>query len=154
MIGRSQAPAACNTRVWHPAVILAGSMLLFAIGCQAPPQDHPTTTWSEDVKSPDGKWVAMARSEVGGAWVFSSYDVTIVSLKRADEEPIRILGFSHQYATMNLKMAWSGPRHLNVTYGPGSRADDHVDLNFQAVKCAGVEITVQNLESATTNPSP
>jgi hypothetical protein len=54
---------------------------------------------------------------------------------------------------MNLKMEWLTPTHLNVTYGPSARPGDHADLNFQAIKCAGIEITVTDLSSGMTSSS-
>ena len=115
-------------------------------GCR----EAPTTTWSAHARSPDGTWLAIARSEQGGG-IGGAYDVTTVSLKRANgsQPPTQVLLFSHEYSSMNLKMEWLTPTHLNVTYGPSARPGDHADLNFQAVKCAGVEISVRDLSNGT-----
>jgi hypothetical protein len=59
--------------------------------------------------------------------------------------PTEILEFSHEYATMNLKMEWITPTHLNVMYGESGKPGDEVNLDFQAVKCGGVEISVQHM---------
>jgi hypothetical protein len=75
----------------------------------------------------------------------TAYDATTVYLKWVSQPPIQILGFSHQYATMNLKMVWLAPRHLNVIYGESGRPGDKVEIGFQAIKCADVEITVQHV---------
>jgi hypothetical protein len=117
-------------------------------GCR----ETPTTTWSAQSLSPDGNWIAIARSEQGGG-IGGAYDVTTVSLKRTNgsQPPAQVLLFSHEYSTMNLKMEWLTPTHLNVTYGPSARPGDHADLNFQAVKCAGVEISVRDVSNATTS---
>ena len=124
---------------------------VFMSGCR----ETPTTTWSSQVQSPDGIWLATARSEQGGSFG-GSYNVTTVSLKRSkgSEPPTQVLLFSHEYATMNLKMEWLGPTHLNVTYGPSTRPGDHADVNFQAVKCAGIDISIRDFSTSTTNPSP
>jgi hypothetical protein len=119
-------------------------------GCR----ETPTTTWSAQARSPDGTWLAIARSEQGGAFG-GAYNVTTVSLKRIDgpQPPAQVLLFSHEYPTMNLKMEWITPTHLNVAYGPSARPGDRADLNFQAIKCAGIDISVRDLSSSTTNSS-
>ena len=108
-------------------------------GCQ-----NPRTTWSAEARSPDGLWLATARSQQWGG-PGAAYDATTVYLKRTKgpQEPIEVLGFSHQYATMNLRMEWSSPTQLSVAYGPSTRPHDHVDVNFQAVKCAGIDISLR-----------
>lgn len=118
------------------------------LGCR----EAPTTTWSAQSRSPDGSWLAIARSEQGGG-LGGAYDVTTVSLKRVNgpQPPTQVLLFSHEYPTMNLKMEWLAPTHLNVTYGPSARPGDHADLNFQAVKCAGVDISIRALSGGATS---
>ena len=56
---------------------------------------------------------------------------------------MEVLQFSHQYATMNLKMEWISPTRLQVTYGKSAAPGDHVSLDFQVVKYAGIEIAAQ-----------
>lgn len=111
----------------------------------------PTTTWSAEVRSPDGDWLAVARSEQWSG-PGNAYDATTVCLKRpkGSQPPMQVLGFSHQYATMNLKMEWVTPTHLHVTYGESARPGDHVILDFQVVKCAGIDISVQYLSGDPT----
>lgn len=65
-----------------------------------------------------------------------------------------MLLFSHQYATMNLKMQWTDPNQLHVTYGPSTRPGDQAKLDFQVVKFGGVEISVENLADQTGKASP
>jgi hypothetical protein len=48
---------------------------------------------------------------------------------------------------MNLKMEWVTPTHLEVTYGESGRPGDHVSLDFQVVKCAGIDISVRHFSS-------
>jgi hypothetical protein len=45
---------------------------------------------------------------------------------------------------MNLEMEWVTPRHLNVVYGESGKPGDKVEIGFQAIKCADVEISVQH----------
>jgi hypothetical protein len=123
---------------------LAILVCLLTLGCHQ--AQAPNVSWSEQVKSPDGIWLATARSEWGGG-MGGSYDVTIVALKiiNGSQPPVQILLFSHEYPTMNLKMDWLGPKHLNVKYGPSARPGDDVSIEFQAIKCAGIEISVQDV---------
>lgn len=113
----------------------------------------PTTTWSGEACSSDGIWLAVARSEQWSG-PGNTYDATTVHLKRlkGSRRPMEVLEFSHQYATMNLKMEWKTPTHLHVTYGESATPGDHVSLDFQAVKCAGIEISAQHV-SGDTNDS-
>jgi hypothetical protein len=134
--------------VGPPAIRKALSLLILGlcvlgVGCQ-----NVATTWSTEAPSPDGLWLATARSQqVGGAG--TAYDGTSVYLKwtKGSQPPTHVLGFSHHYATMNLKMEWVTPTHLEVTYGPSARPGDHVSLDFQVVKCAGIDISVRDLSS-------
>jgi len=127
-------------------VVLVGVVVL-GFGCQ-----DVATTWSAEARSPDGHWLAIARSQQWGG-PGTAYDATTVSLKSTKglQPPTDVLAFSHQYATMNLKMEWVTPTHLEVTYGPSARPGDRVSLNFQVVKCAGIDISVRALSAATMN---
>jgi hypothetical protein len=110
------------------------------------------TTWSAEARSPDGQWLATASSEqIGGPG--TAYDGTSVYLKRIKGFGSRtqVLGFSHQYATMTLKMEWLSPTHLEVTYGPSARPGDRVNLGFEVVKYGGVDISVRELSDEKTN---
>jgi hypothetical protein len=120
-------------------IAIAVSVLLCSCG-------GPTTTWSTKARSPDGYWLAVARSEQWSG-PGNAYDATTVYLKwlKGSQAPTQVLEFSHQYATMNLKMEWVTPTHLHVTYGESAGPGDHVSLDFQVVKCSGVDISAQYL---------
>jgi len=112
------------------------------------------TTWSAEARSPDGRWLATARTQQWGG-PGTAYDATTVYLKqvKTSQDPAEVLLFSHQYATMNLKMEWVTPTHLHVTYGPSERRGDHVSLEFHVAKINGIDISVQELPSAAPNAS-
>jgi hypothetical protein len=78
------------------------SACLFGLGCQ-----DVGTTWEEEARSPDGLWLAAARSQQWGG-PGTAYDATSVYLKwvRGSQPPVLVMAFSHQFATMNLKMKW------------------------------------------------
>jgi hypothetical protein len=111
----------------------------------------PATTWSAEARSPDGLWIASARSQQWSG-PGNAYDATTVYLKwiKGSRPPTEVLEFSHQYATMNLEMEWVTPTHLNVTYGPSARPGDQVSLDFQVVKIGGIDISVRQLSSDMT----
>jgi hypothetical protein len=125
-----------------PLLVITACLLLF--GCQ-----DVGTTWSAQARSPDGQWVAIARSQQWGG-PGTAADGTTVYLKRlrVSQAPIEILEFSQQSARISLKMEWLTPTHLEVTYGPESPGDD-INLDFQVVKIAGIDISVRSL----SNPS-
>jgi len=121
--------------VW--LVVMSVSVL--AVGCR-----NVATTWTSEATSPDGRWVASARSQQWGG-PGTAYDATTVYLKDVESSraPTQIILFSHQYATMNLNMQWITPAHLVVTYGPNSKPGDRVAVEFQAAKVEGVDISIQ-----------
>lgn len=103
------------------------------------------TTWSTELKSPNGQWVADAQSR---QWTGpgTAYDATTVYIRNASSSKhIQVVAFSHQYATMNLKMKWLTPTHLQIEYGPSGRAGDRVDLDFQIARVSGIDISVEQL---------
>ncbi len=63
------------------------------------------------------------------------------------QSPIEILLFTQDAKSIDLKMNWPTPSHLEVTYRQPAM------LDFQAVKCAGVDISVRDLSNETTNAS-
>lgn len=133
----------CTRNIFKLAIIFA-LLGVFNSGCGG-----AATTWSAEARSPDGLWLAIARSQQWGG-PGNDYDATTVYLKwvKGSQRPSEILEFSHQYANMHLRMEWITPKHLNVVYAPTSKPGDQVNVDFQAVKCADVEITIQKLTSA------
>jgi hypothetical protein len=117
-----------------------------ALFCLFSSCDAVRTIWSDYSKSPDGRWIASAHSEESrGPGI--NFVKTVVELKRVDDPDHRtqILLFDHQTDTVGLQMKWLSPTHLDVTY------NQHASLDFQVVKCAGIEISVRDL-SATHSP--
>jgi hypothetical protein len=116
-------------------------------GCQ-----DVATTWSAEARSPDGNWLATARTQQWGG-PGTAYDATTVYLEqvKTSQPPTQVLLFSHQYPTMNLKMEWVTPTHLDVTYGVSTRPGDQLSLDFQVAKISGIDISVQAMPSAASN---
>jgi hypothetical protein len=139
-----------SPRLGKGMLLLIVGLCIWGSGCQ-----DVATTWSAEVPSPGGHWLATARSQQWGG-PGTAYDATTVFLKpsKGTQPPTQVLAFSHQYATMYLKMDWITPTHLDVTYAASTRPNDHVSLDFQAVKCDDVEITVREIPSGTSNAPP
>jgi hypothetical protein len=113
------------------------------------------TIWSAEARSPDGNWLASANTEQHGGPGTAGVE-TIVYLKQTNVSrlPAAVLSFFHDPSmpsqsgkTINLTMKWATPTHLEVTY------DGHADLGLQVVKYSGIDISVRNLSSGTTNTS-
>jgi hypothetical protein len=135
------------TRAAISLVIITACFL--AAGCHAP------TVWKAKLLSPDGRYVAIARTVQSGgdgdAWID-----TRVSLKPTaySGAPTEVLGFwcegpvprpyvldnvANAGGTIDLKMSWVTASHLEVTYS------DHASLEFEAVKYQGIDISVRNV---------
>ena len=123
----------CSVSLMKPLLIAV--VLLTCFGCR------DSVTWSAESRSPDGTWIATARTrEYSG---FGTGDVeTTVSIKHSNGSgsPERVLAFAEGGPDMGLKMQWDGPSHLMVIY----RANPEL-LYFQVVKTSGVNISVQNV---------
>jgi hypothetical protein len=76
---------------------------------------------------------------------------TSVYLKQNSQPPVEILELSNDSAypsgITNVGMNWVNPTHFEVTY------QGHATLNFQAVKCAGIDISVRDLSNNRTETS-
>ena len=121
------------------ALIIFGALT----GCS---RQVPLTIWSTRLPSPNGLWVASASTEsinaLPGENIF-----TVVYLKRtqSSEKPTQVLLFHQnehaQVRTINLTMRWTSEHKLEITYG------QHADLDFQVVKMAGIDISVEDVSA-------
>jgi len=139
------------------AVVVIGVCALGS-GCRNAP-----TIWKAESRSPDGLWLASADTVQNGG--FGSAGIqTNVYLKRTNVSgpAAAVLGFScdgpaprpyvldnnaNAGGTINLTMKWITPSHLEVTY------DGHATIDSQVDKYDGIDISVRNLSSKTTNTS-
>jgi hypothetical protein len=106
------------------------------------------TIWSTEIRSPDGRWLAMARTEQHSGPGNALLQTTVL-LKHTTgpADPIQVLLFTQDAKSIDLKMNWLTPSHLEVTYKQPAVID------FQATKCAGIDISVRDLSNGTTNSS-
>ncbi|HEY1926895.1 MAG TPA: hypothetical protein VGG92_05475 [Caulobacteraceae bacterium] len=115
------------------AITLASS-LLTACG--------PVITASNRVTSPDGRWAAIVESKQWSG-PGNDFDATQIKLQQGNAPPFEILGFTHEYATMKVRLVWMNPQHLDIQFGPSDRRCDHVDITFQAIRAADIQITTE-----------
>lgn len=107
------------------------------------------TIWSAEAKSPDGKVVASARAILRnkGLSIISGIDTDVYLNWAADKRPpmliLNLADGSDAPSDTNVEMKWLTPTQLELTY-TGNRS-----LGFQAVKWAGVDISVRDLSKAT-----
>jgi hypothetical protein len=107
--------------------------IVFA-GCE-----DKATIWSTESRSPDGGWIAKARTDQWGgpgtAAVISS-----VSLQRTEgaRNEIEVLELWQDSYPIKLTLRWLTPTHLEVAYRGSARVD------FQAIRCAGIDISVSD----------
>ena len=130
------------TRQWLSALVLVGTGL--AVGCSG-----GEAVWSTEVKSPDGQWAAVGRTDrysgPGNAAV-----MTAVYLQRGqgDKRDEPVLRFSDDQSPANARLIpvieWLTPTHLQISL---SR---HADLDLQVVKYAEIEISVREPSGVTS----
>jgi hypothetical protein len=131
----------CRAALTTPLFVSLGVCVL-AISCQR----EGDTIWSAELRSPDGRWIARARTIENSGFGTGSIQ-TNVYLKRTSgsTSPETILSFFHDASpggrTINLAMKWETPSHLEVTY------DGHANLGFQVVKDGGIDISVRDFSS-------
>jgi hypothetical protein len=121
--------------------LMAGSSA-FLSGCSLDVQ----TVWSTRVRSPDGKWIAIGRTDQhsgpGSAAIVTGVFLAPARNPRKEE---LILNFFDDYLPskggVRLKIEWLASNHLQVTF---SR---HPNFNYEVVKFGDINISVRELES-------
>jgi hypothetical protein len=131
----------------------AASFLIFGIcivvsGCKSSEK-----IWSAEARSPDGNMLASARTDARSGFG-TGYIGTVVYLNwtKGSQPPMAILRLSDDFEIpseeISVEMKWLTPTHLELTYR------GHRTLVLQAAKCEGVDISVRDLSTSTTNSSP
>ena len=108
--------------------------------------------WSAEVRSPDGTMVASGRTYANSGLGTASID-TAVYLRQTNSPRSQgeaILGLSGGTevppSVSGVRMDWLTPTHLELTYAGGRT------IEFQAVRCLGIDITVRALSSIDSSP--
>lgn len=111
-----------------------------SLGCEG-----PRTAWSAESRSPDGKMVATARAEETSG-IGTGNPGTFVYLNWAvgSQSSTLILGLlPQQPGIVRVEMNWLTATHLELTYR------GQMTVDFQAVRCHGIEISVRELSGDT-----
>lgn len=120
------------------AVILCSFFVLF--GCKTAP------TWSTESRSPDGRMAVKAEAFTNGGFAAPGPSTAFVYLRQTtgSQKPVLIFAFSEgPPEAMQVKMDWLSPAHLELTY------EGHHTIDFQAVRYAGVDISVRDVVAGT-----
>lgn len=121
------------------AICLTGVLLCALIsGCK-----DVATIWSTESTSPDGQWVAAAHTDQyggpGTAGIQSSVSLRQV---KGRQDKIEVLQLSQNATGVDLKLSWLTPTHLEITY------KQPASIDFQAIKCGGIDISVRDTSAA------
>jgi hypothetical protein len=115
-----------------------------AIGCK---NSNPQIIWSAEKRSPDGKMVAKASAFANGGFGMSGTPTTFVYWNWAagSQKPTLILSLGNESDSLEdakVEMNWLSTSHLELVY-----RSNRQHIAFQAVKCAGVDISLRDLAS-------
>jgi hypothetical protein len=127
--------------------LILASICVSAIGCR-----DSAIIRSAESRSPDGRWVASASTEQFGG-PGTAYVGTQVSLKAVNgsQPAVEVLGLSNDSAypsgITNVGMNWISASHLELTY------KGHASVDFQVVRCAGIDISLRDLSGGTVKSS-
>lgn len=120
----------------YASLLLSLSCCLWLIGCKQ------SATWSADSRSPDQKLIVKAETvENGGfgtGWVQTA---VFLNWTTGSQKPKLILSFTDGPSGpggMKVQLNWLSNSNLELVY-TGARA-----IDFEAVKCSGVDITVRD----------
>jgi len=116
-------------------LLLTFGACAFISGCKASP------IWSTESRSPDGKMAATAEAFTNGGFVAPGPPTARVYLKQTagSQKAMLVFAFSEGPPDgMQVNMNWLTPTHLELTY------EGRHTIDFQAVKYAGVDISVRN----------
>jgi hypothetical protein len=132
-------------------VLLA--MFLPLIECR-----HDPTVWKMNLRSPDGAWLATARTDQYGGFGTASVE-TVVTLQKLNGtvnrgRPFDVLEYpgggpirnayvlSDANGGVNLKLTWLTPTHLEIDY------NGKIEPDLQVVKFGGVDISLRQISAA------
>jgi hypothetical protein len=140
-----------DTTVWlstrNAILLLSVALCIPILACNGS-KPH----WTAESTSPDGHWIATARTFIQSGFG-TGYIGTDVYLngKNASTSEVHILGLSYKYEVpsgiTDVEMRWISATHLAITY------KGNPTVEFQAIKCDGLDISARELSSEGTNPS-
>jgi hypothetical protein len=127
--------------VLRSGAVLLLPLLLSTVSCR-----NTERTWSAEAKSPDGRYVVTAETLRPGGWgtgapAQTTVDLNYTSGHQDSAEIFTFVGGPDEPDGMNVGIKWLSPTQLELTY-KGSPT-----IEFQAVKCRGVDISVREVDS-------
>ena len=110
-----------------------------ACGCKS-----TQTVWSTEVISPNGKYVATARTSANSGFGIDGIPATFVYLNWAtgSQRPMEIMEFANESDPSNVgkvEIKWLSPKHLEIAYSKAGH-----DIEFQAVRFDDVCISLRD----------
>lgn len=100
------------------------------------------TIWTTESRSPDGQWIAAARTDqYGGLGTAGILSTVFLKQVKGQQDKIEILQLSQDANSVDLKLNWLATTHLEIVYRQPASVD------FQAIKCGGIDISVRALSS-------
>ena len=125
---------------FRSALPLALACFAFLFGCRS------ASVWSGEAKFPDGKMIATASTFQDAGFLAGETQTNVyLNWPVRSQSKTLILAYSDGPTAqdMGVEMKWLTPTHLELTY-KGQRS-----LDFQAVKCNGIDITTRDLSKGT-----
>lgn len=118
------------------AFLLILAICFLLTGCEG-----PKTVWSAESRSPDGRMIARARAEETSGIGTGDPGTSVYLDWTSDSQPTTIILslLPPQRGITKVGMNWLTPTHLELTYS------GNVTVDFQAIRCHGVEISVRQL---------
>jgi hypothetical protein len=129
--------------------VLIFAALAMAFGCRG----YDPIVWKKDIPSPDGAWIATARTDqwggFGSAWVETTVSVRRVNGTVNRGKPFDIFSYpgggmvpktyvlSDDNADKNLQMTWVSPTHLQICHRSA------IEPDLEVVRLADLDISFQ-----------
>jgi hypothetical protein len=151
-------PSRCS----RPISLMMFAVCFFGFGCR--PSLDDLTIWKAEARSPDGHWVAVARTIQNGGFGTGALDTRVyLSQSNSSEPPREVLVFDcsgpvprpyvldnvANASVIDLAMRWTAPTHLDVAYN-GRKAT----LSYQVHNWNGVDVSARDALSETTSNEP
>jgi hypothetical protein len=124
-----------RSALYQAILIFTVSVCVLLSGCS-----NVATIWSGESRSPDGRWLALAHTyQYSGPGNAGLETVVFLKHTKGPKEPIQVLLLTQNARSIDLKMNWLAPSHLEVTYKQPAVID------FQAIRCGGVDISARDV---------
>ncbi|HEU5334589.1 MAG TPA: hypothetical protein VFU27_01420 [Terriglobales bacterium] len=118
------------------AIVVVIVFTCFLAGCGS------RTIWSATAVSADGNWVAVARTAEYSGFGTGAVETTVDVREKSGwvKRSTRVLGFKNDGRSLDLKMTWITPAHLEVEFNGSPNM-----LYYQVVRASGIEISVHDV---------